>query len=59
MSEPPSELEHAARHIAAALAEWRAGRTEQAAMHLREAIADAAWSLYAAWADAHAPSLDS
>ena len=43
----PVELEHAERHLIAARAEWQAGKFEMAAMHLREGICDAAWSLYA------------
>jgi hypothetical protein len=44
----PVELDHALRHIAAARAEWSAGTMEMARMHLREAICDTAWCLYAA-----------
>lgn len=44
----PIELEHAERHIVAAALEWNSGNLELCRMHLREAIADAAWALYAA-----------
>jgi hypothetical protein len=42
----PNELDHAERHMAMARDEWRAGKLEFAAMHLREGLTDAAWSLF-------------
>lgn len=47
MKEPP-ELGHALRHLEAARQELQADKLEMARMHLREALCDTAWVLYAA-----------
>ena len=51
----PVELEHAERHMALALEDWKVGRMTLARMHLREAICDAAWALYCATVDIEYP----